>query len=235
MIYTLLNRCGKKIRGDSFNIDTEIPVMYLINLSATFALAYLRGIMNFGFTNKQIFVGRATTLLCKKKFIFQGRGIKIAKNCYIDALSSNGIVFGENVSIQKNVLIECTGSINDIGVGLVLGDNVGVGSNSFLGCAGGIDIGDDTIIGNFVSFHSENHNFDSPDIPIRLQGVTRRGIVVGKNCWIGAKVTILDGTVVGDGCVIAAGAVLTGKTYKKGTIIAGVPGQILKEINNENT
>lgn len=234
MIYSLLNRYGKKVRGDSFGIDPAIPVMYLINLSVTFVLAYLRGIISFGFTNKRIFVGRYTSLLCKKKFLLKGKTLKIAKNCHIDALSSNGIIFGDNVSIQKNVLIECTGSINDMGVGLVLGDNVGIGSNSFLGCAGGIDIGDDTIIGNYVSFHSENHNFRALDVPIRLQGVTRRGIIIGKNCWIGAKVTILDGTIVGDGCVVAAGAVLTGKTYDKGTIIAGVPAGIVKEINNEN-
>jgi acetyltransferase-like isoleucine patch superfamily enzyme len=235
MIYSLLNKCGKKIRGDSFNIDNKIPIMYLINFSATFVLAYFRGIVNFGYINKRIFVGKATTLLCKKKFIFKGSVVKIEKNCHIDALSSDGIVFGHNVSIQKNVSIECTGSINDMGAGLELGDNVGIGSNSFLGCAGGISIGEDTIVGNFVSFHSENHNFDSLNVPIRLQGITRKGIVVGKNCWIGAKVTILDGTVIGDGCVIAAGAVLTGRTYEKGTVIAGVPGKVLKKINHENT
>jgi len=235
MFYSLLNKCGKLIRGESFDIDTKIPARYLINLSITYVLAYLRGVLSFGLTHRRIFVGSATMLLCKNKFIFKGRNIKFARNCYIDALSLNGIVFGNNISIQKNVSIECTGSINDIGVGLVLGDSVGIGSSSFLGCAGGLKIGDDTIIGNFVSFHSENHNFDNPNIPIRLQGVTRKGIVIGKNCWIGAKVTVLDGTVVGDNCVVAAGAVLNGLAYETGSIIAGIPGKVVKKINHENS
>ena len=168
-------------------------------------------------------------MLCKNQFIFNGENVKIARNCYIDALSLNGISFGSAVSIQKNVSIECTGSIKDIGVGLLLGNNVGIGSNSFLGCAGGVEIGDDTIIGNFVSFHSENHNFEELNIPTRLQGVNREGIIIGKNCWIGAKVTILDGTVVGDDCVIAAGAVLTGKNYGDRVVIAGVPARVIRE------
>lgn len=52
-------------------------------------------------------------------------------------------------------------------------------------------------------------------MPIRLQGIK-----IGKDCWIGAKVTILDGTVLGDG------AVLNGKEYPKNSIIGGVPAKV---------
>lgn len=96
-----------------------------------------------------------------------------------------------------------------------------------MGCAGGIEIGDDTIIGNYVSFHSENHNFQVRDIPIRLQGVNRKGIKIGQNCWIGAKATILDGTQIGNGCVIAAGAVVSG-IFPDNVVIGGVPARIIK-------
>ena len=137
------------------------------------------------------------------------------------------INIGNNVSVQKRCVIECTGSLSKVGKGLVLGNNVGIGANSFLGCAGGISIGDDTITGNFVSFHSENHNHIDISKPIRLQGVSRLGITIGKNCWIGAKVTILDGSNIADGCVIAAGAVVTGGNYKANSIYAGVPAKYL--------
>lgn len=228
MIYKILNKTVGLIRGREFVIDQRVPILYLVNMSISFILAYFRGVVFFR-SRKPIFIGKNTTLLCKNKFRFNGKNVKIARNCYIDALSLNGITFGSGISIQKNVSIECTGSIKDIGVGLLLGDNVGIGSNSFLGCAGGIEIGDDTIIGNFVSFHSENHNVEELDTPIRLQGINRKGIVIGKNCWIGAKVTILDGTVVGDDCVIAAGAVLTGKKYASRMVIGGVPATVIRE------
>lgn len=108
-----------------------------------------------------------------------------------------------------------------------IGNNVGLGTHGFWGCAGGIEIGDNTIFGNFVSLHSENHNFTRRDIPIRLQGVNRKGIKIGKDCWIGAKATILDGTDLGDGCIVAAGAVVRG-TIPPYSIIGGVPAKIIK-------
>src|SRR3546814_6864095 len=47
--------------------------------------------------------------------------------------------------------------------------------------------------------------FRSIEKSIKSQGVTRKGIFVDDDCWVGAKATFLDGANVGKGCVIAAG------------------------------
>ena len=94
-------------------------------------------------------------------------------------------------------------------------------------CAGGVEIGDNTIFGNYVSLHSENHNFANVETPIRCQGVNRKGIVIGEDCWIGAKVTILDGTKIGNGCIVAAGAVVRGEIPEY-SIIGGIPAKVIK-------
>lgn len=133
------------------------------------------------------------------------------------------------VSINKYVTIEYAGSMSNIGNGLVVGNNVGIGSHCFLGCAGGVSIGDDVIIGNYVSFHSGNHNSADPKIAIRLQGVNRKGIEVGANCWIRAKVTILDGAIIESGCVIAAGALVREGIYAANSIYGGVPAKFIKK------
>ena len=52
-------------------------------------------------------------------------------------------------------------------------------------------------------------------------------IKIGNDCWIGAKVTILDGTVIGDHSIVAAGAVVTGK-FPPYSIMGGVPAKIIK-------
>lgn len=157
-----------------------------------------------------------------------GNGVTIGNGCYVDALSVEGITLGNNVSMGPRTKIECTGSIRTLGKGLKVEDNVGLGSDNFYGCAGGISIGKDTIIGNFVSFHAENHRFSDRNIPIRLQGVTHEGIKIGQNCWIGAKVTILDGVIIEDGCIIAAGALVKAGVYKKEGIYGGVPAKLIK-------
>ncbi len=124
--------------------------------------------------------------------------------------------------------IELTGSLKYLAKGMKIGNNVGLGSHGHYGSGvGGLEIGDDTIIGNYVSFHPENHNYKDHSIPIRLQGVNGKGIKVGRNCWIGAKATFLDGTEIGDGCIVAAGAVVKGK-FPNNVIIGGIPAQIIK-------
>lgn len=154
----------------------------------------------------------------------------IGKHCILNALSIEGIEFGNGVSIGRGTSIECTGSIRQLGKGLKVGNNVGLGDMCHYGCAGGIEIGDDTIVGIYVTMHSENHVFTDRELPIRMQGVSHRGIKIGSGCWIGAKATILDGSVIGNDCVIAAGAVVSG-VFPNNCIIGGVPAKIIKYRN----
>ncbi|MBG6247619.1 MULTISPECIES: acyltransferase [Symbiopectobacterium] len=113
-----------------------------------------------------------------------------------------------------------------------LSQGIVIGDFCHIGGAGGVHIGDDTIIGAYFSVHPENHLFDDKSQLIRLQGVSHQGIVIGKNCWIGAKVTVvtvLDGATIGDGCVVAAGSVVKG-VFPDGCAIGGIPARILKRI-----
>ena len=54
------------------------------------------------------------------------------------------------------------------------------------------------------------------------------GVKIGNDCWIGAKATILDGTVIGDHCIVAAGAVVKG-VFPDNVIIGGIPAKIIGE------
>ena len=105
---------------------------------------------------------------------------------------------------------------------------MGLGTHGYFGCAGGVEIGDDTIFGNYISLHSENHNYNDARELIRNQGINRKGIKIGKNCWIGAKATILDGVTIEDGCIIAAGALIREGVYKENSIYGGVPAKFIK-------
>lgn len=49
---------------------------------------------------------------------------------------------------------------------------------------------------------------------------------------IGANATILSGVTIGDGAIIAAGAVVT-KDVPQNTIVAGVPARVMREIDEE--
>lgn len=228
----LLNKTISRLKGHSYQIDPAIPSYYLFNIVVRRLTMAIRGSVSGVKKHGIIFISPDVIIRGKSKF-HVGRGTTTDRGCYIDAMSLEGITFGNNVSVGKYTTIECTGSITNIGKGLKVGHNVGMGTHGLWGCAGGICIGDDTIIGNYVSFHSENHNYKIPNILIRRQGVNRKGIIVGQNCWIGAKTTFLDGAQVGNGCIIAAGAVVHG-IFPDNVIIGGVPAKILKYRNSYN-
>lgn len=223
MLRNFLVAIISSIKDSEYKVDKEVSSWYLLSLSIQRFVMLIRGGIIFK-TFNLVFIGSNVTIKEKSKIRFQ-KGLTIQKDCYIDALSRMGLKFGKNVSFARGCAIECTGSLSHVGYGLSVGDNVGFSTNCFLGCAGGIEVGDDTIIGNYVTFHSENHNYDDPKVPIRFQGVTHKGIKVGKNCWIGAKATILDGVTIEDGCIIAAGALVQKGTYEANCIYGGVPAK----------
>ena len=222
-------RLASAVRKEPFPIDPRVPSSYMARFTLEKAFDYLRGLLKFRRPSALIFLGRRARVKCPGMMRF-GRTAKFSSETYVDALSSDGVVLGNNFSLGRGASIECTGTLRSLGKGFVAGNNVGIGSFSFLGCAGGITIGDDTIAGNFVSMHAENHIFDRLDVPIRLQGVTHRGIRIGKNCWIGAKVTILDGADIGDNTIVAAGAVVGAGTYEGNAVYGGVPARKIKSL-----
>ena len=225
LVHLFISRILSAIKGEEFILDKAIPIWYLFHLLVRRGMMIVRGFLIFR-RRVLCFVDNDVKLFCKGK-IGISHGVTIQRNVFIDALSIDGVQLGRNVSIGKNCTIECTGSLRSIGKGLVVGDGVGMGAQGFWGCAGGIVVGSNTIFGNFVSLHSENHNYDDINRPIRCQGVNRIGIKIGKDCWIGAKVTILDGVEIEDGCVIAAGAVLTKGVYQKNGVYGGVPAKLI--------
>jgi acetyltransferase-like isoleucine patch superfamily enzyme len=156
-----------------------------------------------------------------------GNFLKIGDYVYISALGKHGISFGNNVGIGDFSRVIVSTSLNDIGSYIKIGNNVGIGEFAYLGGAGGLEIGDECIIGQYLSCHPENHNYDDINQSIRFQGTTRKGIKIGRNCWIGSKVTILDGVEIGEGSIIAAGAVVN-KSFPVNSIIGGVPAKLLK-------
>ena len=111
------------------------------------------------------------------------------------------------------------------------GKNITVGKNVFINACccfqdqGGITIGDGTLIGHGVVLATISHGFP-PD---------ERGdnypapIVIGRNVWIGSHTTILPGVTIGDGAIVAAGAVVN-RDVPPNVIVGGVPAKVIKAV-----
>lgn len=220
-----------RFRNPQFRFDEHLTSFALLQFILTQGLSMLRGLkMIFLLKNpKGALFGRNVQIFNSPN-ISWGKYLKLGDNVYLGALGKHKLEFGNNVGIGAYSRIIISTSLNHIGSHIKIGNNVGIGEFAYLGGGGGLEIGDDCIVGQYLSCHPENHNFENPELPIRLQGVNRKGIMIGKNCWIGSKVTILDGVTIGDNCVIAAGSVIT-KSMPANSLIGGVPAKILKSIS----
>jgi acetyltransferase-like isoleucine patch superfamily enzyme len=212
-----------KIKGRDIKLDQTIGSLYLIILLLDKAVSLVRGVIK---SRSLMFVGYGSRIRQPSQ-LNVSKGVEIGRFCDIDCISKNGITIGQSSKIGSFSVLKVSGSLSDLGKEIIIGDNVGIGEFAHIGGAGGVCIGSNTIAGAYLSVHPENHNFMNTESLIREQGVTRKGIKIGENCWIGAKVTILDGSEVGDGSVIAAGAVVNG-VFPGNVVIGGVPAKILK-------
>lgn len=111
------------------------------------------------------------------------------------------------------------------------GLNISFGKRTFLnmGCTlqdwGGIEIGDDCLLGHHCTICTVNHS-QNPD---HRGDMTCCPVKIGNKVWIGANVTILPGVRIGDGAIVAAGAVVT-KDVDPLTIVGGVPARKIKDV-----
>ena len=218
-------------RNPNFQFDDAVDTRMIFSLSFQKAICLIRSLKLLFYLKipKFLFLGKNVTFLNIHK-INLGKWIKLDDYVLLSGLGKGTLNIGDHSGIGAFSRIEVSTSFNNIGSHIHIGNNVGIGAFAYLGGGGGLTIDDDCIIGQYLSCHPENHNYENTNMLIRTQGVNRTGISIGKNCWIGSKVTILDGVAIGDNCIIAAGAVVN-KSMPPNSIIGGVPAKVLKSRN----
>lgn len=221
-----------KIAGkDNFTLDEAVSTKYLFGICWKYGWMLIRGkLFSLGYAHiaNDVFVGKYVKIREKDK-LSMGHKVKLHDGTYIDALSirNGGVQIGDHVVLGRNTRIECTGGLARVGKGVKIGNRTSFANDCIFGAAGGIEIGDDVVAGQFIRFHSENHEYNDLQKLIKEQGVTHKGIRIGNNCWIGAGAVFLDGAKLGNGCVVGANTVVT-KEFPDNVVIAGIPAKIIK-------
>lgn len=228
MIRALFTRLIR-LRNPQFAFDPALDSRSLWVLATGTGAALLRGLCHDLFRLRRpslLMLGKGVQMQHRHR-ISLGRWVKLGDHTTLSGLGKGQLRIGDQSGIGAFSRVIVSTSYNHTGSHIHIGNRVGIGEFAYLGGGGGLTIGDDCIVGQYFSCHPENHIFEDRNNLIRLQGVTRKGIVVGNNCWIGSKVTLLDGVTIGEGCVIAAGAVVT-QDMPANSIIAGVPAKVIR-------
>ena len=152
-------------------------------------------------------IGKKTKIDIGAKIINSRHGtIKIGDKCLVH----HGVIFSPHK-----------------GGSITVGSNCSINPYCILYGHGGLHIGDRVRIAAHAVFIPANHRFKYVDGSIQHQGLTRLGISIGNDVWIGAGVRILDGVSISSNIIIGAGSVVT-KSLQKPGVYAGVPARFIK-------
>lgn len=140
-----------------------------------------------------------------------------------DSQRGSRIVIEDNVVIDAFVKIKPAGGSGDV----VIGRGTVINAGCVLYTGNGIRVGRDVLIAANCTLAPTNHEFSDPDRLIREQGFQpgRGGIVIGDDVWIGANCVLLDGAVIGSGCVIGAASLVRG-TLPPYSLARGTPAAV---------
>jgi len=134
-----------------------------------------------------------------------------------------GAKLGENVRFSSSARIVFNGTLS-------VGRDTWIGHEVMISGGGDseIVIGQCCDIAPRVTFVAGTHEIDANGMHAAGKAISE-SITIGKGVWIGAAATILGNTVIGENCVIAAGAVVRG-TFPAKCLIGGVPAKIIKSL-----
>lgn len=153
-----------------------------------------------------------------------GNKVNIKRGVSLNAYAPNSkICLSNQVLLNRGVDIKTTRKGN---CQIEIGESTVIGPYTCIAGPGHIKIGTSCLIASHGGIYASQHIFADPNREIRTQGVTREGIVIEDDSWLGAGVQVLDGVTIGRGSVIGAGAVVT-KDIPPYSIAVGVPARVI--------
>ncbi len=160
----------------------------------------------------------------KKRRFISTNGIDVFE--YLDAKGNKDekICLGENIYVGRNTIISCKGG------SIYLGDYCNISSNCTLLSESKIRIGKYCFVaGHCYLVAGGNHTFDDITTPIMFQpSISKGGIQIEDDVWLGAGAIVLDGVSLKEGCIVGAASVVT-KSFKEYSVILGYPAWKIKD------
>lgn len=114
---------------------------------------------------------------------------------------------------------------------IIFGNGFTCNKYCFIASSERIIFGDDVMLGPYTTIRDmDGHNiYENTDIDMRQSINKANDIFIGNHVWTGANASILKGSQILDGCIVAYGACVTKAFEETGCIIGGVPGKVIKK------
>ena len=156
-------------------------------------------------------------------------------NC--SAAGSNYVSIGELAIHSGGTFVLGAGNVFEKGYDIEISHGrFEIGSDNYFNknikivCYENVTIGSNCLLADSVHIYDQNHKYADVTCNIKDQGYSTSPVVIGDDVWIGAKASILSGVTIGNGAIIATGAVVT-KDVPEMAIVGGVPAKIIGKRN----
>jgi len=162
------------------------------------------------------------------------QGMKVGRGTALPKLTvtwPHQVSIGSRCRIEHGVYFHYDG-ICQPGPSIVIGHDCFIGSGCEFNIDSGLTVGNHCLVASGTRFIDHNHSSDI-DMFIAKQKCKSAPIVVGQGVWIGANCVVLAGVDIGDGAIVAAGAVVT-KSVAPNAIVGGVPAKLIKYRSRSN-
>lgn len=170
----------------------------------------------------------------KGVIIRQPNRVHLGKNVLIDDYAALDVRTDESSAADAGIYIDDHALIGRQSIIIAKGGKVSLGkacnvsSYCRIGSQSKVVIGDSVLIAAYAYIGAGNHKLDDLNQPIMEQGMDiLSGVSIGKNVWVGARVTILDGVTIGDDAVIGAHSLVLENVPPR-AIVVGTPAKIIK-------
>jgi acetyltransferase-like isoleucine patch superfamily enzyme len=163
------------------------------------------------------------------------RGLRVNRSCYV----GRGVSLGPDHTFAMRGRVEVANScelnqgveLSPFGGSIRLARRVWLGPYVVIYGHGGVEIGEETLVSMHCTILSSNHGVPPLGKLIRDTADELLPTKIGRDVWIGANAVILGGVTIGEGAVVAAGAVVN-RDVEAGAVVAGVPArEIRKRVN----
>jgi len=190
----------------------------------------LIGLLSRLFSFKFLFKKSNAKSYGKSMIIRGGKRITINKGVILDDFSVLD-ARGESalIDIDNNVFIGRGSAIVAKDAQIKLHQGVNISSDCRIASQSKVEIGESTLIGAYCYIGPGNHTLGKVGESIISNEMDiKDGVSIGKNSWLGARVTVLDGVKIGEGVVIGAHSLVT-TDIADNCIAAGVPAKVIKK------
>lgn len=162
--------------------------------------------------------------LLGKNQIKKGKNVIIGRNVRFFLTDNAKLKIGDNSIIDDSVRFVLTKPNPQV----VIGNQVALSYGCIVAAKSTITIGDYSRIGVGVIIRDNTHDYKKGTLLLQSDA-TIKPITIGSNVWICDRAFIFPGVTIGDNAVVAVNSVVT-KDVPAGTLVAGQPARVIKEI-----